>query len=228
MRQPEGFQDPRYPNHVCKLVKALYGLKKAPRTWFDRLRFTLLQWGFKNAKSDVSLFYLHNSKLTIYILIYVDDILVTGNDPNYLSDFIQRLNSVFALKALYYFLGIEVYRDSSGMYLNQAKYAQDVLKRFKMSGCASTPTPMVTGRKFSKLDGKFMTNPSLYRSAIGSLHYLTTTGLDISFSVNKLSQFLEQPTETHFQGAKRIMRYLKGTLNLSLHIQPAKALHVVA
>lgn len=84
MKQPEGFSDPRYPTHVCKLVKALYGLKQAPRAWFDRLRETLLDWDFKNAKCDISLFYLRTDHLTVFILVYVDDILITGNNAAYL------------------------------------------------------------------------------------------------------------------------------------------------
>lgn len=77
MCQPPGFCDPNKPSHVCKLVKAIYGLKQAPRAWFERLRFTLNQWGFMNSKSDTSLFFLRTCSVTMFILVYVDDILVT-------------------------------------------------------------------------------------------------------------------------------------------------------
>ncbi|KAF7814197.1 Copia protein [Senna tora] len=130
---------------------------------------TLYQWGFKNAVSDISLFYIHSQKLTVFVLIYVDDIIVTGNNPKYLSEFIKRLNTVFALKdlgPLYYFLGLEVYRDHTGIYLNQGKYVDDVLKRLGMSECAEVSTPMVTGRKFTTEDGDKMKDPTLYRKAI--------------------------------------------------------------
>ena len=75
----------------------MYGLKQAPRAWFDRLRGTLLHWGFQNARSDVSLFYLRTRNLTVFILIYVDDILVTGNDSHYIQHFIQREVEVYLL-----------------------------------------------------------------------------------------------------------------------------------
>ena len=132
MPQPEGFVDQRHPNHVCKLIKAIYSLRQAPRAWFDRLRFTLLDWGFRNLRSDISLFMLQTRGLTVFILIYVDDILVTGNDSTFVNNFVKRLNQTFSLKdlgPLYYFLGLEVYRDKSGIYLNQAKYVVDLLKK---------------------------------------------------------------------------------------------------
>lgn len=100
MKQPEGFIDSCYPHHVCKLVKAIYGLKQAPRAWFDRLKGTLFRWGFKNARSDVSLFILRQKNLIVFILIYVDDILVTGNNSQYVRQFINKLTSLFSLKDL--------------------------------------------------------------------------------------------------------------------------------
>ncbi|KAF7836870.1 putative RNA-directed DNA polymerase [Senna tora] len=102
----------------------------------------------------------------------VDAGVDSGSDSKSLAEFTKRLNSVFALKdlgPLYYFLGIEIHRDQSGFYLNQSKYAQDVLKRFNMANCASVTTPMVTGRKFTAQDGDKMSDPSLFRRAIGSL-----------------------------------------------------------
>lgn len=231
MRQPEGFLDHNKPHHVYKLVKAPYGLKQVPRVWFDRLRDTLLRWGFQSSKSDVSLFTLRTKTLQVYVLIYVDDILVTGNCPAYLNAFNHKLNTLFSLKdlgSLRYFLGIEAHQTKTGLYLSQEKYITDLLHRFNKSGCAPVTTPMVTGRKFTIEDGKPMKDPYLYRKAIGSLQYLTTTRPDIAFSVNKLSQFLAHPTETHFQGVKRIFRYLQGTKDVGLLIKPVDVFKIVA
>lgn len=100
MKQPERFIDPRFPNHVCRLTKALYGLRQAPRAWFEHLKDTLLKWGFHNGKNDVSFFYLWTAKLSIFVLIYVNDILLRCNDPACLQNFTQKLNSMFALKDL--------------------------------------------------------------------------------------------------------------------------------
>lgn len=123
MYQPPGFIDSNFPSYVCYLHKALYGLKQAPRAWFDRLRFTLLGWGFKNSKVDSSLFYLNTSYQLIFILIYVDDILVTSNNLLHLKSFTKKLHQMFALKdlgPLHYFLGIQIHRTQDGFYLNQA------------------------------------------------------------------------------------------------------------
>jgi histone deacetylase 1/2 len=228
MHQPEGYIDQTKPHHICRLNKAIYGLKQAPRAWFDRLRHTLLSWGFQNTKSDPSLFVLKEADHTTFLLIYVDDIIITGSDNKFLEAFISQLNLVFSLKDLgnlHYFLGIEVHRDSSGMYLKQTKYIRDLLKKFNMENASSCPTPMVTGRQFT-IEGEPMSNPTLYRQAIGALQYLTNTRPDIAFAVNKLSQYMGSPTTDHWQGIKRILRYLHGTTNLGLHIKPSTDLDI--
>ncbi|KAF7801951.1 Apyrase 2 [Senna tora] len=178
------------------------------------------------AVSDISLFYIHNTKLTVFILVYVDDIIVTGNDSKFLKEFIRKLNAEFALKdlgPLYYFLGIEVHRDNTSIYLNQGKYVLDVLKRFGMNDFASVSTQMVTGCKFTNEGGDKMLDPSLYRQAIGSLQYLITTRLDIAFSVNKLSQFLAQPTEVYMVMAYMDSIKVVTLLLLIICLMPARS-----
>jgi histone deacetylase 1/2 len=228
MHQPEGYIDQTKPSHICKLNKAIYGLKQAPRAWYDSLRHTLLNWGFQNTKSDSSLFVLKEADHTTFLLIYVDDIIITGSNNKSLEAFISQLNLAFSLKDLgnlHYFLGIEVYRDNSGMYLKQTKYIRDLLKKFNMENASSCPTPMVTGRQFTT-KGELMSNPTHYRQAIGALQYLTNTRPDIAFAVNKLSQYMSSPTIDHWQGIKRILRYLHGTTNLGLHIKPSTDLDI--
>jgi len=135
----------------------------------------------------------------------------------------------FSLKDLgniHYFLGIEVHRNNNGMYLRQTKYIKDILKKFNMETISTCPTPMVTGRQFTT-EGEPMTNPSLYRQAIGALQYLTNTRPDIVFAVNKLNQYISTPTMDHWQGIKRILRYLQGTMNLCLHIKPSNDLDIM-
>jgi hypothetical protein len=181
------------------LTKAIYGLKQAPRAWYDSLKHTLLGWGFQNTKSDSSLFVLKGTNHITFLLIYVDDIIVTGSNNDFLETFITQLNTAFSLKDLghlHYFLGIEVHRDAGGMYLKQTKYIRDLLKKFNMEKASTCPTPMVTGKQFVA-EGEPMANPTLYRQAIGALQYLTNTRPDIAFSVNKLSQYMSLPTTDH-------------------------------
>ncbi|KAH9725617.1 retrovirus-related pol polyprotein from transposon RE1 [Citrus sinensis] len=111
MHQPEGFIHPQFPSHVCKLTKALYGLKQAPRAWYDRLKLSLLNWGFIASKSDTLLFIFHKAGDIVVILVYVDDILVIGSNVQLVEKVIHHLSSEFALKDLgefNYFLGLEV------------------------------------------------------------------------------------------------------------------------
>ena len=115
MKQPEGFVDPAQLSAVCKLNRSLYGLRQAPRAWYDRLKSTLCTWGFQNSKMDSSLFTLHTSSGIIWLLVYVDDILITGNNTQLLNKFVLQLNNTFALKDLgsvSYFLGVEAVRTS--------------------------------------------------------------------------------------------------------------------
>ena len=130
MMQYEGFKDLVRPQHVCMLKKALYGLKQALRAWFDRLKTTLLDQGFANSVSDTSLFYYRVNDKLLLVLVYVDDILITGEDSKLILKLITDLDSPFSLKTLgsvTYFLGIEAYRDSKGLVLTQKKYLQDLL-----------------------------------------------------------------------------------------------------
>jgi len=121
MRQPPGFESAKFPNHVCKLDKAIYGLKQAPRAWYSRLSTKLYDLGFKASKSDASLFIYFKENVTIFMLIYVDDIIVTGSSPEAISALLQDLRADFAMKDLgdlNYFLGIEVKQTQGGIVLS--------------------------------------------------------------------------------------------------------------
>uniref|UniRef100_A0A251TUQ9 Putative zinc finger, CCHC-type n=1 Tax=Helianthus annuus TaxID=4232 RepID=A0A251TUQ9_HELAN len=218
MEQPPGFINPNFPNHVCKLNKALYGLKQAPRAWFHRLSTFLISNGFKCSRADPSLFIFKRDNCIMYLLVYVDDLILTGNQDNVLRSFINRLHNEFAIKdlgELNYFLGLEVTYTSNGLFLNQSKYASDILVRACMMDAKPATTPLATNVTFSN-SGELFSDPTQYRSIVGALQYLTITRPDISYAVNQVSQFLHAPTIDHFQGVKRILRYIKGTLSFGL------------
>ncbi|KAH9686972.1 retrovirus-related pol polyprotein from transposon RE1 [Citrus sinensis] len=192
MQQPEGFVSEG--GYVCKLNKALYGLKQAPRAWYDKLKGCLTSWNFTNSKADTSLFIRHDVKGIILILIYVDDILITGPDSNLLESFIAKLSKVFALKDLglvTYFLGVEVCYTDNGMHLSQTKYIKDLLSKASMQNCKQTDTPFSTGYKLERSAkgslGAEFENATLYRSIVGGLQYLILTRPDIAYSVHKLN-----------------------------------------
>ncbi|GJU27803.1 retrovirus-related pol polyprotein from transposon TNT 1-94 [Tanacetum coccineum] len=218
MEQPPGFIDPQFPNHVCKLSKALYGLKQAPRAWFHRLSSFLLAHGFVCSRADTSLFVFTKDSCIMYLLVYVDDLILTGNNESLLTSFTTRLNQEFAIKDLgdlSYFLGLEVSYTNDGLFLSQAKYATDVLTRAALLDSKPVSTPLAANEVFVT-GGSLFANPTLYRSLVGALQYLTITRPDLSYAVNQASQFLHAPTDAHFQSVKRILRYVKGTITYGL------------
>ncbi|KAH9668128.1 retrovirus-related pol polyprotein from transposon RE1 [Citrus sinensis] len=232
MQQPEDFV--LEGGYICKLNKALYGLKQAPRAWYDKLKGCLTDWNFTNSKADTSLFIRHDIKGIILVLIYVDDVLVTGPDSVLLEAFITNLSKVFALKDLglvSYFLGIEVSYTDHGMHLSQTKYIKDLLAKASMQNCKETETPFSTGYKLERaakgLLGAEFENPTLYRSIVGGLQYLILTRPDIAYSVHKLSQYLSAPTLQHWLACKKVLRYLQATITHGLYIQQEGTLETI-
>ncbi|KAH7843176.1 hypothetical protein Vadar_013578 [Vaccinium darrowii] len=178
----------------------------------------LLSLGFKNSLVDSSLFVLHQGADLIYFLVYVDDLLITGNNPQLVDQIITQLSASFALKdlgQLHFFLGIEVVTTPKGILLSQQKYAMDLLVKAGMSDCrpCSTPSSLRHDDDSTKAP---MSNPEMYRSLVGSLQYLTLTRPELSFAVNSVCQHMHMPLECHFTAVKRILRYIKGTLDQGL------------
>ncbi|CAL9020273.1 unnamed protein product [Prunus brigantina] len=214
MRQPKGFEDPSRPHHVCRLRKSLYGLKQAPRAWFHQFSEFLLQHGFVGSQADHSLFIYNSHGVYILLLIYVDDILITGNQSNKVQSLITSLSKAFAMKdlgPLSYFLGIEVTRMPTGLHLSQNKYTCDLLIRAHLQDSKPCATPVASGSQLSVMDGIPLSDPHEYRSVVGALQYLTVTRPDITYAVNQVCQHMHQPTTVHWIAVKRILRYLKGS-----------------
>ncbi|XP_021805603.1 uncharacterized protein LOC110749740 [Prunus avium] len=192
MAQPPGFVDHTRPNYVCKLHKALYGLKQ-------------------------------HASYVIFLLLYVDDIVVTGNDSRFLHQFITTLGLAFDIKdlgPLHFFLGLQVTTKSDGLHISQLKYAHDLLKRHGMLHCKPANTPLAAKVPLSAFDGVPFESPSTYREIVGSLQYLTLTRPDLSFAVHFIAQFMAAPRTSHLVAAKRILRYVKGTLDFGLSLSP--------
>ncbi|KAJ4753844.1 polyprotein [Rhynchospora pubera] len=231
MSQPPGFIDPTRPDHVCLLSKSLYGLKQSPRAWFQKLSSTLFALGFLESQYDPSLFISHAHNHLTMILVYVDDILITGTNPSLISSYISHLHNSFSLKDLgdiNFFLGIQITKTPTGLHLNQSKYIHDILVKANMVHAKHAPTPMSTSISLSTDDSALFDNPKLFRSIIGSLQYATLTRPDISFAVNKVSQFMQNPTINHWAAVKRILRFLCGTIRHGLHLQAGSPLDINA
>ncbi|KAJ9702844.1 hypothetical protein PVL29_004543 [Vitis rotundifolia] len=172
MEQPIGFQDSAHPDYVCKLSKSLYGLKQAPRAWFHRLTSFLQDLGFQASKADSSLFILHQGALKFYVLIYVDNILLTCSNSTKLDWFLSKIKSTFPVRdlgSLHFFLGIEAQFLADGLLITQRKYITDLLANFNMSNCKPYYTPLSTSPPLSKLSGDPLSNAEQYRQVVGSL-----------------------------------------------------------
>jgi Reverse transcriptase (RNA-dependent DNA polymerase) len=230
MVQPPEFVDSTQHDYVCRLNKALYGFRQSPRAWYFKLSETLLALGFATSNSDTSLFLYHNRNDISFLLVYVNDIILTGNNTSLLECFISLLDQRFTIKDLghlYFFLGIELTTLTNGLNLTQTRYISSILDQANMMGAEPISTPLAIAPPLYKFGSEVMPDLSLFRSIVGALQYVTITQPDIAFAVNRVSQFMHNPTVQHWAVVKRNLRYLKGTIahgltirssnNMSLH-----------
>ena len=189
MKQPPGFRNPKHHDYVCCLTKAIYGLKQAPRAWYSALKHALTEFGFINSKSNSSLFVLHNGSNLAYCLVYVDDLIITGNNSVFVASIIDHLGHKFSIKdlgSLHFFLGVEVIPTAAGLFLTQHKYIRDLLAKTSMDGARDVTTPLSTSVSLQLDDGSSFVDSTEYCQVIGALQYISLTRPDISFVVNKL------------------------------------------
>ena len=230
-QQPTGFADSANPDAVCLLSRSLYGLRQAPRAWFTRFVDFVLTLGFVQSKADPSLFVLRQGRDTAYLLLYVDDIILSTSTPALLQAIIARLKSEFAIKdmgPLRFFLGIDVQRRADGFHLSQAAYARDILERAGMANCKPVSTPADAKAKASSSDGEPFSDASWYRSMAGALQYLTLTRPDIAYAVQQVCLHMHAPRDCHAAMLKRVLRYLKGTVEFGLHLHAATSPTLIA
>lgn len=230
-RQPTGFVDTSRPEHVCYLDKSLYGLKQAPRAWFQRFAVYVRSIGFVSSRADNSLFVLRRSNDTCYLLLYVDDIVLTASSPAFLEHVTQQLHAEFAMKdmgALHYFLGMQVTRSAHGFFLSQQRYATELLDRAGMLQCKPASTPVDTHGKLSSADGAPLEDPSAYRSMVGALQYLTMTRPDLAYPVQQACLQMHAPRDVHLAMVKRILRYVRGTTQLGLQLRASASTELIA
>ncbi|WVZ66178.1 hypothetical protein U9M48_015440 [Paspalum notatum var. saurae] len=219
--QPAGFVDSTHPDYVCKLGRSLYGLKQAPRAWFQRFTAVARDIGFLSTRSDVSLFVLRRGSDTAFLLLYVDDILLTASTTPLLKAIVTKLQNALAIKDLgpvHYFLGIQVTRTAAGFILSQQKYAEELLERANMSKCKPVSTPIDTSGKPAADDSPPVSDPMEYRSLAGGLQYLTMTRPDIAHAVQQICLHMHDPRHSHLALLKRTLRYVRGTSHLGLHL----------
>lgn len=230
MRLPPGYSTPD-DKRVCRLKKSIYGLRQSPRCWFSKLSKALLEFGFKQNYKDYSLFTLTRGSRSMFVLVYVDDLIVGGNDSNLINLFKSYLSRCFHMKdlgVLRYFLGIEVSRGKEGIYLSQRNYALDIINECGLLGTKPAPTLMEQNHNLAWSDGAFYTEPAKYRRLVGCLVYLAITKPEISYAVYILAQFLQKPRQHHWDAAIRLVRYLKGVPGRGILLSANNDLHISA
>ncbi|CAJ2639360.1 unnamed protein product [Trifolium pratense] len=220
IEQPQGYEVKGEEEKVLKLKKALYGLKQAPRAWNARIDKYFQDKNFIKCPYEHALYIKAQGEDILIVCLYVDDLIFTGNNPTMFEEFKKEMTKEFEMTDIGFmshYLGIEVKQEDHGILITQEGYAKEVLKKFKMDDANPVSTPMECGIKLSKHEEGETVDPSLFKSLVGSLRYLTCTRPDILYAVGVVSRYMEHPTTTHLKAAKRILRYIKGTTNLGLY-----------
>jgi hypothetical protein len=213
MEIPPGFSTPKTTGKVCRLRKSLYGLKQSPRAWFDRFRRAVCHMGYRQCNGDHTVFYRHLGCRITILAVYVDDIIITGDDEVEISRLKGSLSKEFEVKdlgQLRYFLGIEIARSSKGIVLSQRKYTLDLLDDTSMLGCRAAFTPIDQNHKLCAQSGEPV-DKEKYQKLVGRLLYLCHTRPYISYAVSVVSRYMHDPRSGHLDVVYRILRYLKGS-----------------
>jgi hypothetical protein len=217
-------QPPSYVHNdsslVCRLKKSLYGLKQAPRAWYAKMDIFLIAIGFSRYHYDPNVYTKKVGSHLIILVLYVDDLILTGSDSkllNHVKTILKKKFEMTDLGFLHYFLVLQVLQTNEGIFLSQSKYACDLLRRFHMDDCKPTPSPFQSGVKLSATCTSLKVDATLYRQSVGNLLYLTHTHPDLSFVVGLVSRYMQTPHEIHWKVAKRILCYVRGTVQFRIH-----------
>lgn len=198
-------------HHVCRLKQALYGLKQAARAWFERFSTCVLNMGFEQSDRDLALFTMHTREGSVFLLLYVDDMIITSSNKygiHYLKHFLQQQFEVKDLGFLHYFLGIEMAYSPEGYLPSQKKYCNEVIQRTSISDTKSFTTPIEPDLKMRTDDEVPLSDLTRYRQVAGSLFYLTITRPNNAYAVHVVSQFVACPTLVHWFTVLCILCYL--------------------
>ncbi|KAK1697335.1 hypothetical protein QYE76_014032 [Lolium multiflorum] len=228
MVQPKGFVDPKNADKVCKLQRSIYGLKQASRSWNRRFDKVIKDFGFIQCHGEACIYKKVSGSSVAFLILYVDDILLIGNDIELLSSVKGYLNNSFSMKDLgeaSYILGIKIYRDRSRRLigLSQSTYLDKILKKFRMDESKKGFLPMLPGKVLSKTQGpataeeRERMSQIPYASAVGSIMYaMLCTRPDIAHAVSLTSRYQSDPGMEHWTAVKNILKYLKRTKDMFL------------
>jgi hypothetical protein len=214
--QPPGFVLRGQENKVLRLIKALYGLRQAPRAWYAKLDKSLIGLGFRRSPSEHAVYLRGAGARRLVVGVYVDDLIIAGGNQVDIDTFKGQMKATFKMSdlgLLHYYLGLEVSQTEAGITICQSSYAAKILETAGLTGCNPSATPMEPRLKLSKVSSAPAIDSSMYRSVVGSLRYLVNSRPDLTYSVGYISRFMENPTTEHLAAMKRVLRYVAGTLH---------------
>eukprot|EP00253_Pinus_taeda_P010272 PITA_10272 len=217
MEQPIGFIQTD-SSLVCRLKKSLYGLKQAPQAWYAKMDSFLLESGFSRCYSDNTVYTKKVGNSLIILVLYVDDLILTGSDPNLINHVKSRLKKKFEmtdLGHLHYFLGLQVLQSKEGISLSQYKYACDILRHFHMEDCKPAPSPFQSGVKLSVSCTSPEVDATLYRQLVGKLLYLNHTRPDLSLLLALLLVLCKTPVKVIGKQLKEYFVMFEAAISLS-------------
>ena len=212
MEQPPEFVAQGEIGRVCCLQKSLYGLKQSPCAWFGKLGKVIKKFGMQKSKYDHSVFYRNSQAGIILLVVYVDDIIIIGDDMTSISSLKSFLHGQFHTKdlgMLKYFLGVEVMRSKREIFLSKRKYVLDLLFKTRILAAKPCQSLMEQSLHLTR-EGELFEDLERYRRLVEKLNYLTVTCLDIAYSVSVVSQYMSCPTVDHWAAVEQILCYLKG------------------
>jgi hypothetical protein len=239
MAQPEGFAMEGKEHLGCRLKKSIYGLKQASRQWYLKFDEIIRKFGFKENEVDNCIYVKFRGSKFIFLVLYVDDILLASSDMNLLLETKRFLSSKFDMKDLgeaAYVLGIEIHRDRAkcALGLSQKAYIEKVLKKYNMHKCSASPAPIVKGDKFGEFqcpNNEYEASHMRaipYASAVGSIMYAQVcTRPDLAFVTGMLGRYQSNPGPDHWKAVKKVLRYLQGTKSYMLTYRRSNNLEII-
>jgi hypothetical protein len=205
---------------VCLLKRSLYGRKQAPQSWYAKMDNFIIDTRFYRCHSDPNVYTKKVGSNLIILVLYVDDLVLTGSDSKILNHVKTSLKKKFEmtdLGFLHYFLGLQVLQTNEGIFISHSKYACDLLSRFHMIDCKPTTSPFQSGVEITSTCTSPEVDATLYCQLVGRILYLNHNCPDISFVVGLVAQYMKTPHESHWKATKRILRYVHGTVQFEIH-----------
>lgn len=219
MRQPPGFEQAGLKHFVCRLIRSIYGLKQSPRAWYEEIDSFLISIKCIKSELDPNLYVLSRGSEKVFMLLFVDDMLITGNSPELIRELKEQLRGKYEMKDLgkiSRYLGVDFISTTRGIFLNQITYAADLVKEYGLELCKPVYTPLPEGLTLSAETSTPEFDSTIYSKLVGKLIYLTNTRPDICFSVGIVSRFMANPQQLHWDCALHIVRYINTTISQGL------------